>query len=86
MNAFTTGNPTSRATAALPSDGPKINHNREETVVRLVTLPVWCPGGHTDDVGLAAVAQLDVPVGEVVQPGQLSPRELLTVEEKKKIS
>ena len=56
MNAFTTGNPTSRATAALPSDGPKINHNREETVVRLVTLPVWCPGGHTDDVGLAAVA------------------------------
>ena len=35
---------------------------------------------HVDNVGLVEVAQLDVPVRKVVQPGQLPPRELLAVE------
>jgi len=33
--------------------------------------------GHVDDVGLGCVAELDVSVGEMVEPGQLPTRELL---------
>ena len=33
-------------------------------------------GGHVDDVSLVCVVELDVPVGEVVQPGQLASRKL----------
>ena len=36
----------------------------------------YLSGGHVDDVGLVGVAQFDVPIGEMVQPGQLSAREL----------
>ena len=40
-------------------------------------IPYLCCG-HIDDVRLGGVAQLDVPVGQVMQPGQLPTRKLLT--------
>ena len=46
----------------------------------VVVLVVDLRGGHVDDVALGGVAQLDVPVGQVVQPGQLPPGELLAGE------